>query len=67
MKTLCDSVVEVASDRCPRLKHKADFVGKTFEKAFTYFATCRNIYDSAKVLTEEEISDLGRYNCIPLI
>ena len=61
MKTLCQSVVDVAKERCPVLTPKATFLDNTFEKAFRYFADCRHIYDSAKILEEREISDLGMH------
>lgn len=53
-------MVNVATERCPALTPKANFLRCTFEKAFTYFSKCRKIYDSGKILSDEEISDLGR-------
>lgn len=61
MKTLCQSVADAAKERCPTLVSKADFIQKTFERAFTLFDACRQLYDSAKILSEGEICDLGTY------
>lgn len=66
MKTLCQSVLSVANERCPALIHKATFYQKIFEKAFKYFSDCREIYDSAKILDEGKISDLGMLVTNPL-
>lgn len=60
MTTLCHSVVATANSRCPNLKHKAQFIQKTFSKVFTLFAETRAIYDSSKILSDRDISELGK-------
>ena len=60
ISTLCNSVVELAQDRCSQLLPKAQFIQKTFTKAFSYFARCHSIYDSSRVLEEKEIDELGK-------
>lgn len=59
MKTLCQSVVMLVRERCPSLVPKAEFLDKTFQKAFTYFADCRTLYDSGTSLSETLILQLG--------
>ena len=57
---LCKSVVDLAKERCPQLVHKAEFIEKTFLKAFTLFAQCRKIYDSGKVIKENTAKELRK-------
>ena len=65
VKTLCQSVIDVATERYPVLTPKANFLNNTFTKAFTYFANCRHIYDSGKILSDEEILELRKhYNAL---
>ncbi len=52
VKTLCESVVTTATNRCPALVHKAEFVRKTFEKIFNHFSQCRAVYDSSRILDD---------------
>lgn len=60
-KTLCESVVTTANTRCPELLHKAEFIKKNFVKVFALFGATRDIYDSAKVLSDGDIAELGKY------
>ena len=58
--TLCDSVVNLAKERCPQLTNDAEFISKTFTKAFSLFSNCHSIYDSSKALSETDINELGK-------
>lgn len=57
--TLCNSIPELAKARCPQLVAQAEFVSKTFSKAFTLFAACHKVYDSSKHLDESDLCALG--------
>lgn len=59
MKTLCESVPELAKKRCPELVPSAEFVSSNFTKMFGLFAKCHSLYDSGKTLTDSDITDLG--------
>ena len=50
MNTLCESVLNTATTRCPALVHKATFVKNTFQKVLHFFSQCRDIYDSSRIL-----------------
>ena len=56
MKTLCQSVIDVATTRCPMLVSKATFLNITFEKAFTYFASCQNTMTVGKLWMKVQYS-----------
>ena len=62
LNTLCEAVPK---SRCPSLTHQAEFICKTFKKAFTLFWNCHHVYDSATQLTPAEITVLGRVEIIP--
>ena len=59
MNTLCESVLNTATTRCPALVHKATFVKNTFQKVLHLFSQCRDVYDSSRILKDEEIGMLG--------
>ena len=59
MKTLYDSVLDLAKERCTELIPNAEFVCITFTKAFKLFARCHSLYDSAKELSDADLSGLG--------
>ena len=45
----------------PQLVPDAEFVSKTFKKAFKLFEVCvHSIYDSSKTLSDMEINDLRK-------
>ncbi len=60
MKTLCDSVADLAKERCMDLVPNATFVCTTFTKIFGLFAKCHALYDSSKALTDADLSELGK-------
>lgn len=55
------SMVELAKERCPQLVQKAEFLCKTFTKAFKLFGACHALYyDSSNVLEETDMDDLRK-------
>lgn len=44
------------------MTNDAEFISKTFKKAFTLFGNCHSIYDSSKALSQTDINDLGIQN-----
>ena len=65
IKTLCESVPDLAKARCSQLVSKAEFICKKFTKAFTKFGECHRLYDSGKSLSEREINSLGK--CLTIL
>lgn len=61
MKTLCESISQLAEQRCPELTPKAEHVCMTFKKVFALFGHCHSAYDSSKALTNIEIDALGKH------
>ena len=57
---LCDSLVELAKERCSQLTPDAEVISKTFNKAFSLFADCHAIYDSSRALSQADIHDLSK-------
>ena len=47
--TLCSSIAQVAQQHAPLLVPQAQEIASRFEKAFTLFRDCHNIYDSKKI------------------
>lgn len=57
---LCQSVPTLAQERCPQLVPHAQYVCKTFQKAFTLFGQCHSVYDSGGILSDTDIAAVGR-------
>lgn len=60
LKTLCESVPNLARSRCPQLATQANFINKTFLKVLTKFGKCHAVYDSGKELSEAQIEQLRK-------
>lgn len=60
---LCCAVTDVAQHHAPALLPAAQIVADKFRKVFSLFGACHNVYDSAKMLEEATVDDLGKYKC----
>lgn len=52
-------MVKVAEDHCPAALSQAKAIEEKYEKLFTLFGQCHDIYD-AKAVTDEQIDELGK-------
>ena len=60
---LCSAVTDVAQQHAPTHLPAAQTVADKFRRVFNLFGACHSIYDSAKLLEETTVDDLGKYNC----
>lgn len=59
-ETLCHSIIETAINNDPTLLSEATQVSEKFEKAFSKFAACHNLYEST-MLKDNDVLNLGKY------
>ena len=59
LKAVCDSVLDLAKERCQELVPSAEFVRTTFTTVFRLFASCHSMFDSSKALSDADLSELG--------
>ena len=60
-ETHCDSIVLVAEQNAPELLDAAVFTAEKFRCAFSLFSNCHLLYDSAKMLKDSDIDELGNH------
>jgi len=58
---LCSAVTDVAQQHAPTLLPAAQTVADKFREVFSLFGACHSVYDSAKMLEEAKVDDLGKY------
>ena len=59
IRTLCQSILDLAQAHSPSLVPEVKALSEKFQKLFTLFAKCHNIYDKNYV-TDQEITELGK-------
>ena len=60
---LCSAVTDVTQQHAPTLLPAAQTEADKFKRVFSLFGARHSIYDSAKLLEETTVDDLGKYNC----
>ena len=60
-ETLCEAVIQVARSHAPNLVEDATAIARKFQQAFNLFSRCHLVYDSAKLLEDTVINELGNH------
>ena len=60
-ETLCEAVIQVAQSHAPNLVEDATAIAHKFKHAFSLFSCCHLVYDSAKLLEDTVINELGNH------
>ena len=59
IKTLCNTIIDIARENDVSLVSKAQEVSVKFIKLFTLFAECHSLYDESTLLSSDNIKKLG--------
>ena len=57
--TLCRAVITAAERNAPALLQQAEAIADKFMQAFNLFGRCHRIYDSAELLSDMDLTELG--------